>query len=204
MLHDAVAASDEPGAVLARIKSIKVPSLKEGEAYTVYKVDSITMMANQSMLVRTSTGMDVLMPVEGLMPNETARQRPIPLPSMNDSTTVQDQGRKLLQTYHASVMVYQGYDPDIAAKYYYEPAEFRYYLCDFYDPADTIADVKACIASGGWNKEVNSPPVDMLKIAYGLGGPIADATKIANLQYGDGPSNARQYELWVGTRRVNV
>lgn len=92
VLVAAVEASDDPDAVLGRINSIKVPSLKIGEAYTVYKVDAVTMMMNRSVLVKTSTGLDILMPVESI------EQRPDFWSLLNITKARQssESGRKLL------------------------------------------------------------------------------------------------------------
>lgn len=85
---NAATTSNDPAAVLGRVSSIKVPSLKDGEAYTVHKVDAVTLLLNGSVVVRTSTGMDVLMPIDNLMGAGT---------EANTTTDTTQGGRKLLQ-----------------------------------------------------------------------------------------------------------
>jgi hypothetical protein len=153
-----VATSDDPGAVLGRIKSIKVPSLREGEAYTVHKVDAVTMLANGSALVRTSTGLNVLMAVgdnvvagDTALPPAAAAESVSAVPNTPEpvnNAPVKAQGRKLLQAYDFEdftyqVFVYRGVNRFTTA---------------VVSPISTVASVKAK------NFGLYTPPVGKMKL----------------------------------------
>jgi hypothetical protein len=105
-----VATSTDSGATLGRIQSIKVPSLKEDEAYTVHKVDAVTMMLNGSMIARTATGLDVLLPGSDRgLGNRTVGNR---------SQTPQVPGRKLLYNIYRTENPYTFSDEVLATVTY--------------------------------------------------------------------------------------
>jgi hypothetical protein len=155
-----VAASNDPSAVLGRITSIKVPSLKEGEAYTVHKVDAVTMLRNQSVIVRTASGANFTMAVDSLVG---------PAPTAADTQDVQASGRKILQastTYNINVE--QG------------PATYgRSYTFSGFTGINTIADV---IAKFGETTAVgpNDPVKEVIRLQTSSG-VLATGTKLEDV-----------------------
>jgi hypothetical protein len=93
-LLSSVAASKDTGAALASISAIKVSSLKEGEEYTVYKVESVTVLTNNSVLVRTAAGSDFLIHMDTIVPDTS-----------DVNATAQVGGRKLRGSHTSDVWV---------------------------------------------------------------------------------------------------